>query len=1137
MTQSRGRYLLLSALASLVLLPSTASAQVTAGTILGSVRDSTGAGVPGATVVIKEVSKGTSVEYQTNEDGAYTAPFLTPGTYTVNVQKAGFKPQATPPFELQVDQRARMDFTLNVGDVSATVEVTAAAPLVKSDSAELGQVITERPIKELPLNGRNFAQLVYLAPNVTPGQQGENLSGASSFNPRGASNFNALGSQANMNAWLIDGIDNNEYTFNTVILQPSIESVREFKVLTGSFSAEFGRGAGVVSVSSKSGTNELHGNAFEFLRNDVLDARNYFNPKSQLKPPYRRNQYGVAAGGPIVLPKIYDGKNKSFFYMDYFGMKERKGLTFVNTVPTAQNRLGDFSNFTDTSGNLIKIYDPLTTRLNPAYDSTKPVSSTNPQFLRDLFAGNSIPSARINPVSANVASIFPLPNGSGNFNNYTSSIPRTVDDDGFNVRVDHQISEKDNFFARYSYETYRLSAPQGQANCCLPTPQAVASKYDLGPYVAGLQVTDLTTQGMAINETHVFRPNIVNEFRGGFAKTNPFTRQSDFGHSAATSLGITGVNISSYSSGIPNINITDFTGLSGGPSFLPANPRETHWQAEDGVSWTLGHHQTKFGYRYVRRMTSTYTGPPGGGPRGDMTFGKNFTNDPVTNTQGTGLATMLVGYISGGNGRSVLLEPYYATAQDHSFYFQDDWRVNSRLTINVGLRYDIFVPDVEIRNRLVNFDYTNLKLAYAGEDGVSTAVGKETRKGNIGPRIGVAYNFGDGKTVVRAGFGRTYFPVNPSGSNMLGEQVPYTISQAPFGNIATNPVDYSVLPTIARPFPAIAVVKPKTTAELNAANPVVLGHGFANQTPSMNTFTFNIERQLTASMMAEVAYAGSVGSHITFGYNANEVQPGTGSNASRRLLQPLSNVATISMFDPRNSSSYNGLSGKLEKRFSSGLQFLAAYTYSKSLDFGGSAASGGGSVGGPQTITNIRAGHGPSGFDVKHRFVANYLYELPFGKGKKWVSSGPLTWVLGGWNLAGITTLSTGRPYSLSLASGVNNGAPSWPNRIGNGTLDNPDRAKWFDATAFVAPPSNTYGNVGRGVLYSPGLINWDISFVKRTMFRERYGVTFQLDAFNITNTPAFGFPNASIGSPTVGQITTTNSDNRDLQFGLKFQF
>jgi hypothetical protein len=1121
--------------ACLLCFSSAAMAQVTTGTILGTIRDASGAGVPGATVTVLEITRNTSVEFQSNEDGNYTVPFLSPGTYKVSVQRSGFKPQASPPFELQVDQRTRMDFSLNVGDVTSTVEVTAAAPLVKSESAELGQVISERPIRELPLNGRNFAQLVYLVPNVTPGQAGENLSGSSSFNPRAASNFNALGSQANMNAWLVDGIDNNEYTFNTVIVQPSIEAVREFKVLTGSFSAEFGRGAGVVSVSSKSGTNELHGNAFEFLRNDRLDARNYFNPTSQAKPPYRRNQYGVAAGGPIVLPKIYNGKNRSFFFMDYFGMKERKGLTFVNTVPTSANRAGDFSTFTDASGNLIKIYDPLTTRLNPAFDSSKPVSTTNPQYLRDLFTGNLIPSNRINAVSANVASIYPLPNGPGNFNNYTSSIPRSVNDDGFNVRVDHQITDKDNLFVRYSYEAYRLSAPQGQANCCLPTPSS-ASKFDLGPYVAGLQVTDLTTQGMAINEIHVFKPNLVNEFRGGFARTNPFTRQSDYGHNAATSLGIQGVNVSSYSSGIPNINVTDFTGLSGGPAFLPANPRETHWQAEDGISWTLGRHQTKFGYRYVRRMTSTYTGPPGGGPRGDITFGRNFTNDPVTNTQGTGLATLLLGYISGGSGRSILLEPYYATAQDHSLYIQDDWRISSKLTLNIGVRYDLFVPDKEIRNRLVNFDQTNLRLAYAGEGGISESVGKQTRTGNVGPRIGLAYSM-DSKTVIRAGFGRTFFPVNPSGSNMLGEQVPYTISQAPFGNIPTNPTNWTTIPTIANPFPAIAIVKPQTTAELNAANPVVLGHNFMNQTPSMNTWTFNLERQLTGSMMAELAYAGSLGNHITYGYNANEVQPGIGSNASRRLLQPLSNVATITMFDPRNTSTYHGLSGKLEKRFSSGLQFLASYTFAKSLDYGGSAASGGGSSGGPQTVTNLKAGHGPSGFDVRQRFIGNYIYEMPFGKGKRWANSGPVTWVAGGWSVSGITTLSTGRPFSVGLASGVNNGAPSWPNRIGSGKLDNPDRAKWFDATAFVAPPPNTYGNVGRGVLYSPGLINWDVSFIKRTQIRERYAVTFQLDTFNLTNTPYFGFPNASIGSPTVGQITSTNSDNRDLQFGLKFSF
>jgi len=1113
-------------------------AQVTTGTILGDVRDASGGIVRGVIVTIREVSKGTSQVFKTDDNGAFYAPFLVPGTYQVSVEKTGFRKQVSQDFQLQVDQKARMDFTMEVGDVAASVEVTAAAPLVQSTSAELGSVITERAVRELPLNGRNFAQLVYLAPGVTPGQQGENLSGASSFNPRAASNFNALGSQANANAWLVDGIDNNEYTFNTVIVQPSIESVREFKVLTGTFSAEFGRGAGVVSVSTKSGSNEVHGTAFEFLRNQVLDARNYFNAVPQPKPQYQRNQFGASLAGPVVLPKIYSGKNRTFFFMDYFGMRERKGLTFVNTVPTAANRAGDFSGFTDTSGSLIRIYDPLTTRLNPSYDSSKPVSASNPQYLRDPFTGNVIPSNRINPVSRNVASIYPLPNAPGNFNNFTIAVPRSVDDDGFNTRVDEQASTRDNLFFRYSYETFRLSAPQGQANCCLPTPADAAQKFDLGPYVAGTQVTNLTTQGAAGNWTHVFKPNMVNELRGGFARTNPFTRQSDYGHNAATSLGIQGVNVSSLASGIPGINVTDFTGLSGGPTFLPANPRETHWQAEDGLAWTLGKHQTKLGFRYVRRMTSTYTGPPGGGPRGDITFGKNFTNDPVTNTQGTGLATLLLGYISGGGGRSILTEPYYTTNQEWGLYYQDDWRVSRRLTLNLGVRWDIFIPDVALRNRIVNFDMSALKLVYAGENGTSDTANKQTRHNNFGPRVGLAYDLmGDGKTIIRSGYAISYFPIMPSGSNMLGEQVPYVVSQTPFGNIPTNPTDFSGIPTIAKPFPDIVPVKPQTTAELNASGVGVLGHSFANQTPSQMTWNLNIERQLTSTMMFEAAYAGSHGIHILYGWNPNETQPGTGTVQSRRLLQPINNISSITIFDPRNSSTYNGMALKLEKRFASGLQYNVSYTWAKNLDYGGSAASGGGSVGNPQTVTNLTAGHGPSGFDVRHRFIANGLYELPFGKGKKWVNSGAGRWVLGGWTVNSIVTLSTGRPFSLSLASGVNNGAPSWPNRIGPGTLSSPDRQLWFNPTDFVAPPPNTYGNVGRGVLYGPGQVNFDVSFVKNTTFKERYTIQFRLDAFNLTNTPYFGFPNASIGSPTVGQITSTNGDNRDLQFALKFNF
>lgn len=1124
---TRNCRLVVSLLLALTLIPpATSLAQVTTGTILGTVRDNSQAVVSGAQITVTEEGKGTSQKFATDDTGNYSAPFLIPGTYTVAVEVPGFKKQVRTGVILQVDQKARVDFTLEVGEVTETIDVIAAAPIIKADSSELGEVIEERAVRELPLNGRNFAQLVYLTPGVTTGQVGENLSGASTFNPRGTSTFNALGHHGNSNGWLVDGIDNNEYTFNTVIVTPTIESVREFKVLTGTYSAEFGRGAGVVSVSTKSGSNEIHGNVFEFIRNDSLDARNYFARPQDPKPVFRRNQFGAAVGGPILT-------NRTFFFGDYAGLREIRGTPFINTVPTAKTRVGDFTEFTDGSGRLIQIYDPLTTRLNPNFDSSRPVSASNPQFLRDPFPGNVIPANRINPVGLNVASIYPLPNGPGNFNNYTTTVNRDVQDDAFNVRIDHKLSDSDSLFVRYSFDSYKLDAPQGQAACCLPTPAEAARRFDLGPFVAGIQNTRLRTQGAALNHTHIFRPNLLNEARTGFARTTPRTVQSDFGKKAAESLGIRGINVNEFATGLPNINVQDFTGLSGGPAFLPVNPRQTHYQFDDNIFWNRGRHQLKFGYHYIRRLVSPFTNTD---TRGSINFNRNFTNDPATNTGGTGLATLLTGYSTGGS-RGFLLEPYYMTNQEHAVFVQDDFKISPRLTMNLGLRYEVYQPDVEIRDRLVNFDPFALRLVYANEEGVSRTANKSTQKRNFGPRFGFAWDvFGDTKTVVRGGYGISYFPEPYSASSLLGQQVPYTISQ----NFApeVNPVDFSRVPTIDNPFPPIQPVKPRTTAELNAANPRVVGHAFKNLTSYAQSWNLDIQRQLAPTLLWDVAYAGSRGIHVPIFFNINEVQPGTGSQASRRLIQPLSNVVNILQADPRNMSTYHSLQTKLVKRYSSGLQGLFSYTYSKVLDFGGSAASGGGATGGPQTVTNIRAGRGPAGFDVKHRAVMSYVYDLPFGPGRKWASQGGLIGkIVGGWQISGITTLTTGRPFNVNLNVGVNNGAPSWPNRIGSGKLDNPDPFLWFNPADFVAPPPNTYGNVARGVLYAPGHVNFDTSFVKNTPIREGINFQFRFEMYNMFNTPAFGFPNANIGSPTVGRITSTVADNRSLQGALKIEF
>jgi len=1101
---------LVSAAAALPAVP--VSAQVTTGTILGTVKDNTGAVVTGATVTVTETGKGTSSTYTTDSSGSYTAPFLIPGTYELSVDVQGFRKYLRRGVVLQVNQRARVDVALELGTFAEATEVTALAPLTRSDSAEMGEVIEERAVRELPLNGRNFASLVYLAPGVTAGQIGENLSGASTFNPRGASNFNALGSQANANAWLIDGIDNNEFTFNTVIVTPSIESVREFKVLTGTFSAEFGRGAGVVSVSTKSGNNEVHGTLFEYLRNEVFDARNFFAaPPPAKKPPLDRHQYGGSLSGPII-------KNRTFFFVDYAGVRETKGLTFVNTVPTAKTRAGDFSDYRTPAGALIPIYDPLTTRPNP----------NGSGVIRDPFPGNVIPANRINQVGLNVASIYPLPNGPGNFDNYTSTANREVTDHAVTARVDHKAGARDSFFVRYSYDNYKLDAPQGQSACCLATPD-FASRFDLGPYVAGIQNTRLTTHGAAANWTHIFGPTVVNELRLGFAKTNPETRQSDFGHQSASSLGIQGINVTEFTTGLPNLNIQDLTGISGGPAFLPVNPKQTHYQFEDSLAFIRGRHSLKTGYRFIYRQPSPFTNTD---TRSSISINRNLTNNPAANRDGSGIATLLLGYTTGGS-RGFLLEPYDMTSMEHSLFVQDDWKVSSRLTANVGLRYEVYGADTEKEDRLVNFDPVGLKLIYAGEDGATRSVNKKTRH-NLAPRLGLAWDLsGDSKNILRAGYGISYYPLAQSASNLLGQQVPYTISQN--YSVETNPSDFSRVPLISNPFPPIAQVKPRTTAELNAANPRVLGHAFENQTPSMQTWQASYERQLTQTLMAEIAYVGSKGSHLIVCYNPNEVQPGPGTQGSRRLLQPLANLSNMLQCDPRNKSSYNSVQGKLLKRFSGGLQFLASYTFGKSLDYGASAASGGGAVGNGQTVTRMDLWRGPSGFDVKRRFVLNYVWELPFGKDRHWASSGPGDAILGNWQFSGIVTLSTGRPFTVFLNTGVNNGAPSWPNRIGDGKLDNPTPNQWFDIADFVAPPANTYGDAGRGILYAPGQQTLDVSLAKRIPLKQRLNLQLRADAFNLFNTPQFGFPNANIGSPTAGRITTIQGESwRQMQFAAK---
>jgi hypothetical protein len=1146
-----------------------AIAQVTTGSILGTVHDASGAVVPGATVTITDTGKGTTSIKQTDSEGNYDVPFLIPGTYNVSVEMTGFKRSVQSNIVLDIDQKASVDFSLEPGGTSETVQVTSAAPLIRLDSSELGEVVGKRQVQNLPLNGRNFAQLVYLVPGVTTGQAGENLSGSSSFNPRAASDFNALGSQANTNGWIVDGIADNEYTFNTVMVQPSVESIAEFKVLTGSYSAEFGVGAGIVSVSTRSGSNDLHGEVFLYLRNSAVDARNYFARVGSAvqKPAYRRGQFGGAVGGAII-------KDKLFYFADYYGQRSLKGIVNQNNVPTAAERIGDFSGYTNTGGTLIPIYDPLTTTVNSAgvYTRTQFMGCNGNQ-------PNVICPSRLSQVGLNLASIYPLPQTSGSFNNYVSTADQIIDDNGGNARVDYHLSDKDSMFGRFSYERFVQTAPNpltgGQGTCCLPTPPSAAKQFDLGPYVAGIQLTTLIAQGLSLNETHLFSPSLFNEFRAGYSRTNPFTTQSDFGHNSSTSLGIQGLNISQYTTGLPNLTIgsscgNEFTCLQGGTAFLPAHPVQTDIQIEDTFSWTKQNHSLKFGFRYVRILASPFTNTT---TRGGLTFADNFTSSGTAAVGGAGLASILLGFPNAGS-RNFLLVPYYITNQQYSGFAQDDWKVSPRLTINAGLRYDVFTPDVEKDNKLANFNENTLVFDYAGQNGVSRTAGIQTRYGNLGPRIGLAYDLnGKGTTVIRTGFGISYFPDPFSASDELGQNPPFTISQT-FSSPATFPlpaafapanqctptnVSATCQPILSNPFPQGAVALPYSsltnTVALNAAHPALIGHSKQNQTPSMQTYTFGVEHQTLGGVVG-FAYAGSHSVHLTYAYSPNEVgliQPGgPTSQTLRRLYQPINNISTWVQEDPINASNYNSFQGNYTKRYTHGLTALISYTYSKSLDYGGSAASGGGSAGNPQTVTNLRAGYGASGFDQKHRLVSSVTYELPFGGGKQFLNSGFVSKIVGGFELDAITTYNSGPPFSVSMNSGVNSGSPSWPNRIGGlGKIDHGTPLRFFNATlcpvgattlagvpcAFQTPLANTYGNVGRSVLYGPTTKDWDIGLQRRIVLHESMSLNLKFDAFNAFNTPNFSTPNTAIGAAQAGQITGTVNDNRDLQASATFYF
>ncbi len=1062
--------------------------------VTGLVTDSTGGVIPDADIRVTNVDTGVRVDATSNESGNYAVSNLAPGDYQITVMKDGFTTVHRGGINLVVSQVARLDFSLSVGSTKDTIEIKATAPLLESSTASLGQVIETRAVSDLPLNGRNFLQLAKLSTGVLEPKPGDrNAAGGS---------FIANGVRAQLNNFLLDGVDNNakvvdQQNSSPVVVQPSVDAVQEFKVETNNYSAQYGYSAGaVVNATIKGGTNQLHGGVFEFLRNDLFDARNYFASPDAVKPELRRNQFGGTLGGPIV-------RNKAFLFGSFEQTRERDGITYVTTVPTAAMRAGDFT------GQPV-IFDPNTTK-----------NLGGGIYSRTAFPNNKIPLSRFDPAALKLLAIFPSATTGGSFNNYVVSPVQSLTTNRFDFRHDFQISQSDDLFARYSYFTNDYTYPGPFA------PPLVGSTTFQNSVKATLG------NGAGFGETHIFNGRMVNEFRAGYNRIqdnlDPFV--NDY---IDDQFSLGGIPRQPGVSGLPSISISGLTTI-GEATFLPNSKISEALTFEDHVSLLVGAHSLKFGgsYRFVRSWYAISSAA-----RGTYNFNGGFSQDPQNRSKtGAGLADFILG-VPNSSGISNFLQGDLRNKY-YGLFLQDDWKVSTRLTLNVGLRYEVWTQPVERTDRQANFFLADRKLAFADNkvpDGVPASVVENVPGGigsrslmksfytNLAPRLGFAYQ-ASSSFVVRGGAGVFYADTPFIGaSGRLPANPPYAISNT----YATDNITPIVL--LSSGFPAGAV----TALDFNSVNLVSFAPDLRNGT--VYHWSLGVQKQI-GQFVFDANYVGTRAVNMPLGYNANQAFAGPGSVASRR---PYPGFNNITMQIPAGVSRYNAMEMRAERRYSSGFSLLASYTFSRSLDNGGEQLIGDLNL---RNVQNINWEYSLSAGDVRHRFVASALYDLPFGRSRRFdLKNAIANAVAGGWQLNTIVTLRTGQPFTPSLGVSSANTGDARPNRIGDGNLPGGQRSilNWFDKSAFAAPPQYQYGNAGRNILFAPGAANVDLSLFKRfalTKVTDRAELQLRAEAFNFLNHPQFGRPNSRVDIAQGGTITGLSTSMRQMQFGLKFLF
>jgi len=1081
------------ALLAITALP--AFSQATTATMDGIVRDPTGAVVPGATVIITNVETRVASTWTTDAEGRFIAPFLQPGNYEVSIEKSGFKKALRRGITLLVADTSRIDVTLEVGATSDTVTAMAEAPLVKTDTSELGQVIEAKPIDELPLNsgtGRNFTALMTLV----PGAIRTNPVGVFDA-PQGNSSFAINGQRDGANNYMIDGADNNEVLLGIVTTLPPPEALGEFKLQTNAFSAEFGRAGGaVINVSTRSGTNDLHGSLYEFIRNSAMDARGPFNPGAL--PPLRQNEFGATLGGPIR-------RNRTFIFGDYSGFRQRAGNSYIVSVPTLNQRNGIFL----ASEGAGTIYDPTT---------------------HAPFPNNTIPAASISPIGKAILNLYPAPNaagrvvaGAGVSNNYNGVSVQQQDVTRVDTRVDHTINAKNSLFGRYSiFDAFTALPPLFGPTATGDTP----SRAGKG---------DSRNQSVVLGDVHVFSGTRINEFRASYARiANSFVGY-DYGQNLATQLGIPNINVfGPTSSGLPRIDITGLNSL-GVDAPIPALRYENSFQWVDNFTYIHGRHSMKFGAD-IHRFRGDFFQISLESPRGHFGFDQNYTSNNGAAGTGLAVATTLLGYPSSENRGVIYMFPSNRITQTF-FYFQDDFKLSAKLTLNLGMRYELYIPPVDRWDNQANFNMQTGQMVLAGRGSNSRAL-VNTDTNNFAPRIGFAYAL-QPRTAIRGGYGISYYPDKFGASGgTLNNNYPFISVQQLNPPDRFNPsAQFAIgagIPIPARPdlsVPSVPLVGSATYFDPNYK----LGY--------IQFWNFTIQHQLAKSLSLEAAYVGTKGTHL-FGnnhVNINQPDPGPGSINPRRPYFALAPLATsVPLRDSSEWSIYHALQTKLQKRLSSGLWLLGSYTWSKAIDDNGTSFN----VHNWDGVTR-----GPATTDFRHNLTISSLYELPIGKGRRFGSNMPAAAnaIIGGWQWNGIYLFRTGLPSTATLSAGlvsstVNTGGASRPDQIAPAELSTGRSIyQYFNTAAFVAPAANSfrYGNAGRDTIRGPSFSDFDFSLFKNFQYKERFKAQLRGEFFNIANHPNYGQPGTSFGTGTFGTITSLagTATMRQVQCGLKLLF